>query len=79
MAIQPKPKSNTSNKQAVEKFVEGAQSSTNTVLVKKPKKILVSLRFDSHILEAIDNAANHRGMSRNAIISYWCSRALDAE
>ncbi|MDE0001990.1 MAG: hypothetical protein OXQ29_04800 [Rhodospirillaceae bacterium] len=39
----------------------------------------MSLRFDSRILARIDEVAAKRGMSRNAIIAYWCSRALEEE
>jgi hypothetical protein len=39
----------------------------------------VALRFDGDLLARIDAVAVKRGMSRNALISYWCSRALEAE
>ncbi len=42
-------------------------------------KIPVALRFNADLLAKIDKVAQRRGMSRNALISYWCSRALEAE
>ncbi|MEE4346437.1 MAG: hypothetical protein V2I53_06570 [Paracoccaceae bacterium] len=42
-------------------------------------KIPVALRFNADLLAQIDKVALRRGMSRNAIISYWCSRAVEAE
>lgn len=79
MAIQKKPKRNTSdmNNKSAEAFVSGA---TNPVAqpkseVKKP----VALRMDRELLAKIDSAAKHRGMSRNALISYYCSRGLDGD
>ncbi|MDX5402603.1 MAG: hypothetical protein LPK02_10495 [Rhodobacterales bacterium] len=42
-------------------------------------KVPVALRFNADLLAQIDKVAMRRGMSRNAIISYWCSRAVEAE
>jgi hypothetical protein len=42
-------------------------------------KVPVALRFNADLLAQIDKVALRRGMSRNAIISYWCSRAVEAE
>lgn len=42
-------------------------------------KVPVALRFNADLLAKIDAMAKKRGMSRNAIISYWCSRALEME
>lgn len=42
-------------------------------------KVPVALRFNADLLEQIDKVALRRGMSRNALISYWCSRAVEAE
>lgn len=42
-------------------------------------KIPVALRFNADLLAKIDKVALRRGMSRNALISYWCSRAVEAE
>ena len=44
-----------------------------------PEKVPVALRFDSDLLSAIDAMASRRGMSRNAIISYWCSKGVESE
>jgi len=43
------------------------------------KKVPIALRFDPKLLTAIDNMAVRRGMSRNAIISYWCSKGVESE
>lgn len=45
----------------------------------KPRKVPVALRFDVELLAAIDAMATRRGMSRNAIISYWCSKGVESE
>lgn len=45
----------------------------------KPRKVPVALRFDAELLAAIDAMATRRGMSRNAIISYWCSKGVESE
>lgn len=42
-------------------------------------KVPVALRFNADLLTQIDRVALRRGMSRNALISYWCSRAVEAE
>jgi predicted HicB family RNase H-like nuclease len=42
-------------------------------------KVPVALRFNADLLASIDKVALRRGMSRNALISYWCSRAVEAE
>ena len=42
-------------------------------------KVPVALRFNADLLAEIDRLALRRGMSRNALISYWCSRAVEAE
>lgn len=46
---------------------------------KRAVKIPVALRFNADLLAKIDKVALRRGMSRNALISYWCSRAVEAE
>ena len=78
MTIQRKPKNNTNDKSSAENFVDAAEETISSTLV-KTKKIPVALRFDSNLLNSIDEAAVRRGTSRNAIISYWCSRGLEAE
>ena len=77
MSVQRKPKSDTNaiDIKAAEKFVSGASAPTPA----KPKKVPVALRFDSDLLSAIDAMAARRGTSRNAIISYWCSKGVEAE
>lgn len=77
MAVQRKPQINTKeiDMKAAEKFISGA-SITNP---SRSKKVPVALRFDSDLLAAIDAMATRRGTSRNAIISYWCSKGVEAE
>lgn len=48
-------------------------------LADRAAKVPVALRFDGDLLARIDAVAVKRGMSRNALISYWCSRALETE
>lgn len=77
MAVQKKHKNGTKKIQpdAAEQNISGA----NVVTPIKPKKTPVALRFDPDLLASIDAMAGRRGMSRNAIISYWCSRAVESE
>ncbi|MCP4981856.1 MAG: hypothetical protein GY935_15350 [Gammaproteobacteria bacterium] len=77
MAVQRKPKSDTKDIDvtAAERFISGA----STPAPMKSKKIPVALRFDGDLLSAIDAMAARRGMSRNAIISYWCSKGVESE
>ena len=72
-----KPKSDTKDIdiQAAEKFISGAVTSPSAKAKKKP----VALRFDADLLAAIDAMAARRGTSRNAIISYWCSKGVESE
>jgi uncharacterized protein (DUF4415 family) len=77
MAVQRKPKSdtNTFDIKAAEKFISGASAP----VASKSKKVPVALRFDADLLAAIDAMASRRGTSRNAIISYWCSKGVESE
>jgi hypothetical protein len=77
MAVQRKPKSDTNNidVKAAEKFISGAANETPS----RTNKVPVALRFDSDLLKSIDAVATRRGMSRNAIISYWCSKGVESE
>ena len=81
MAVQRKPKgdTNTIDIQAAERFIAGASSPAPSVAAAKSKKVPVALRFDSDLLAAIDAMASRRGTSRNAIISYWCSKGVESE
>lgn len=42
------------------------------------RKAPVMIRFDPTLLERIDAAARHRGISRSAWVQFTLSRALDA-
>ena len=77
MAVQRKPKHKLSDIQsdAAEKFI----SKASTIAPVKAKKVPVALRFNPDLLAAIDAMAGRRGMSRNAIISYWCSKGVESE
>lgn len=77
MAVQRKPKGNTNDidVKAAERFISGAAAPKPA----KSKKVPVALRFDSDLLSAIDAMASRRGTSRNAIISYWCSKGVESE
>ena len=77
MSVQKKPNSNTKaiNMNEAEKFISGASIPT----ISRPKKRAVALRFDTELLGLVDSMAKRRGMSRNAIISYWCSRGVENE
>ncbi len=45
----------------------------------KTKKIPIALRFDVCLLGKIDKIAAKRGISRNSMISYWCSKGIERE
>lgn len=82
MAIAKKPKSNnseTTNKnveRVAEAFITGikeVESSTEN----RGRKTPIMMRFDPTVLERVDKAAKHRGISRSAWIQFTVSRALD--
>jgi hypothetical protein len=83
MAIAKKPKrdhSETKNSvgdAAAEKFIAGAKSSHGKAPQEDDKKIQTTLRFDRALLQRIDAAARHRGISRSSWIQFTLSRALD--
>lgn len=79
MAVQRKPKKATKDIDisAAEQFISGASSSGSAA--HKSKKTPVALRFDNDLLARIDAMASRRGMSRNAIVSYWCSKGVESE
>ena len=85
MAIAKKPKRNQTasgkpdTEQAAEAFISGAgaEEKSATEKKKKGKKIPIMMRFDPHVLEKVDAAAERRGISRSAWIQYTVSRALD--
>lgn len=77
MSVRSRPKSdtNTIDIKAAEEFISGASAP----VASKSKKVPVALRFDSDLLAVIDAMASRRGTSRNAIISYWCSKGVESE
>ncbi len=82
MAIARKPQGNhtaTTDEQkekAADAFITGAGEKRQPE--KKGKKIPIMMRFDSSILQKVDQAAEHRGLSRSAWIQFIVSRALDS-
>ena len=83
MAIAKKPKrdhsaaKNILGEAAAEKFIAGADSSQEEARQGDDKKIQTTLRFDRDLLQRIDAAAKHRGISRSSWIQFTLSRALD--
>jgi predicted HicB family RNase H-like nuclease len=83
MAIAKKPKrdhsaaKNVIGDAAAEKFIAGAESSQEEARQEDDKKIQTTLRFDRSLLQRIDAAAKHRGISRSSWIQFTLSRALD--
>jgi len=83
MAIVKKPKrdhyatKDTLGEAAAEKFIAGAESSPEKACQEEDKKIQTTLRFDRTLLQRIDAAAKHRGISRSSWIQFTLSRALD--
>lgn len=57
----------------------GEKTESLTETPQRAVKVPVALRFNADLLARIDKVALRRGMSRNALISYWCSRAVEAE
>ena len=83
MAIAKKPKRDHSaakdmmGEAAAEKFIAGADASHEEAHQEDDKKIQTTLRFDRSLLQRIDAAAKHRGISRSSWIQFTLSRALD--
>lgn len=83
MAIAKNPKRNHSavrdikEDAAAEKFIAGADSSQEESHQEDDRKIQTTLRFDRSLLQRIDAAAKHRGISRSSWIQFTLSRALD--
>ena len=83
MAIAKKPKrehsaaKNMMGDAAAEKFIAGADASQEEAPQDDDKKIQTTLRFDRSLLQRIDAAAKHRGISRSSWIQFTLSRALD--
>jgi predicted HicB family RNase H-like nuclease len=81
MAIAKKPNSNRSaakpsgQEHAAEAFIAGAEPPKDAQ--GGGKKIPTMVRFDPALLQRVDEAAKHRGISRSAWIQFTLSRALD--
>ena len=83
MAIAKKPKSNRTEiateaqEDAAEYFIARAEPEDKPA--KREKKIPVLIRFDPTMLQQVDKAAQHRGISRSAWIHFMVSRALEQQ
>ncbi len=71
---QPRADAGRKDEKAVQDFILGAEKVEEDA-TKKP----VMIRFDSALLERVDAAAKHRGISRSAWVQYTLSRALDQD
>jgi hypothetical protein len=61
---------------AAEAFITGAEAQRPP---RRPAKVPILVRFDRDLLQRVDRAARHRGLSRSGWIHYQISRALDAD
>ena len=83
MAIAKKPKGNRiaakhdTPDAAADKFILEAESPHNEPSQEDHKKVPIMVRFDRAVLQRVDMAAKHRGISRSAWIQFTVSRALD--
>ena len=83
MAIAKKPKSNPSAANpeapdvAAEKFIAAAVVPHDGPSQEDSKKVPIMVRFDRALLQRVDAAAKHRGISRSSWIQFTLSRALD--
>ena len=80
MAIAKKPNQSTSDvvtqsHKKAEIFIAGAKNSSTTTQRQNKKPIMI--RFDLTLLEKVDEASRHRGVSRSSWIQYVISRAID--
>ena len=62
---------------AAEKFIAGAVSSREEASQEERKKVPIMVRFDRALLQRVDAAAKHRGISRSSWIQFTLSRAFD--
>ncbi len=80
MTITKKPKASQDasigkhDEKVVQAIISGARKIEDDA-AKKP----VMIRFDPELLERVDAAAKHRGISRSAWVQYTLSRALDKD
>jgi hypothetical protein len=62
---------------AAAQFIAGADASQEDASQDDDRKMQTTIRFDRALLQRIDAAAKHRGISRSAWIQFTLSRALD--
>jgi hypothetical protein len=84
MAIAKKPTGNRpasprqDAEQAAEAFISGAGKASDQKK-KDAGRTPVTMRFDTALLEKIDEAAGRRGVSRTAWLQFIASKALDQD
>jgi len=85
LAIARKPKRNQSateasnDEKAAEAFISGAANAAvkTEAQAAASKRVPVMIRFDSALLEQVDDAAKRRGISRSAWVQFTVSRAIE--
>jgi hypothetical protein len=88
MAITTRPKAGSvklsspaDQERRIEAFIAGVEPAETKLRLPSPetdpKRTRVMMRFDPTLLERIDAAAKHRGVSRTAWLHMVASRALD--
>lgn len=83
MAIAKKPSTHKTPivpqgaEEAAQAFISGAIPKTNVPAEEDTARKPVMIRFDPALLERVDAAAKHRGISRSAWVQFTLSRALD--
>jgi hypothetical protein len=66
------------DERAAEVFISGAgKPAVSDERPRRKRKERVMVQFDPKVLERVDSAAEHRGISRSAWIQFVVSRALD--
>jgi predicted DNA binding CopG/RHH family protein len=77
----PRPSNQDDKERRIEAFITGnettADPSPDTESFADTKRARVMMRFDPTLLERIDSAAKHHGVSRTAWLHMVASRALD--
>ncbi len=77
MAIKKRPNQSQTDIKTIspEDFIEAS----NTIASATNDKIQVAVRFPEALLSKIDRVAERRGMSRNGLINYLCSKGIEDE
>lgn len=85
MAIAKKPIRSTNDiipqqinsEKAAEVFIAGADKKQDKIKIERENKVPVMIRFDTQLLNQVDEVARRRGVSRSSWIQYTLSRALE--